>query len=87
VAKAKNAATLSAHVPNRIIAEVERRAAALSMPKSSYAAKVWLAWEQQGFPAVTPADAAMQDLAALQRAKAAEPPAAAYGERAKKLAS
>ena len=79
--------TLSAHLPAPIIAEVKRRAAALSMKHGSYAALVWQWWADQGFPAVTPADQAMQDLAALKQSMAAEPPAAPYGKGAKKLAS
>jgi hypothetical protein len=67
---------LGAQVRNEIVAEVTNRAAALSLTKSRYAAMVFEWWEAQGFPAVSPADQAMQDLAIMQRQMVAEPPAA-----------
>lgn len=73
VGKSSIAATLSVHCRNEIIAEIALRADALSMQgRGSYAAKVLEWWYAQGCPAVTPADQAMQDIRALERAKAAE---------------
>jgi hypothetical protein len=68
---------MSAAVRNEIVAEVTNRAAALSLTRSRYAALVFEWWEAQGFPAVSPADQAMQDIAVLSRQMVAEPPAPA----------
>lgn len=63
---------VNVQVPNSIIAEFDRRADALSIRRGSYAVLVFEWWEAQGFPAVTKADQAMQDIRALERFKAAE---------------
>ena len=70
--KSNISGVLSAQTRNEIIAEVERRADSLSIAKGRYAALIFEWWETQGFPAVTKADQAMQDIRALERFKAAE---------------
>lgn len=54
-------------IRNEIVAELETRAANLSLRgRGTYAALVFEWWASQGFPAVTPSDQAMQDLKALR---------------------
>lgn len=63
---------------NEIIAELRARGDALSIAQGRFTALVLEWWFAQGCPAVTKADQAMQDIRALERAKAAEGPQAAY---------
>jgi len=56
-------------VRNEIIAEIEQRAAALSIAKGRFAALVFEWWAAQNYPAVTKADQAMQDLKFLSAAE------------------
>jgi hypothetical protein len=76
VGKSSISQVLAAQVRNEIVAEVVARAEALSIPKGRYAAMVLEWWEAKGFPAISPADQAMQDLKVISRQMVAEPPAA-----------
>lgn len=69
VGKSSKAATLGVTVRNEVLKEIAARGSALNMKKGTYAALLFEWWAQQGFPAVTPADQAMQDLKALQAAE------------------
>jgi hypothetical protein len=60
--KAKDAATLSAHVANSHHAIIAARAEALGMSKSKFVGYIIEAWVNAGCPAVTVADAALQTL-------------------------
>lgn len=70
VGRAHDAGTIGVHVSHELRDILDERGGALSMTRSRYGALVFEWWKQQGCPAVTPADQAMQDLKALKAAEA-----------------
>lgn len=52
MAQAKNASTLSVHLENWVIAELQRRAELLGWSKSQYAAHILTEWYKAGAPPV-----------------------------------
>jgi hypothetical protein len=72
VGKSTISGPVSAQVPNDIIAELDRRADSLSIKRGTFTVLVFEWWKAQGYPPVTRADQAMQDIRALERFKAAE---------------
>lgn len=57
MAKAKNAKTVSAHVPNEVAEEIERRANALDgLRKSTYAAMILIKWFEDGAKPISELD-------------------------------
>ena len=55
--------TVGVWLDAEITAEIDRRAEAISQTRSGYAALILKWWQEQGFPPVTKADAALQALA------------------------
>lgn len=69
--------TVAVHMGDDLRDFIDLRARAISMTRSKYAASILAWWRENGAPAVTPADEAMQRFKSL---KVAEEPAK-YGKK------
>lgn len=63
----KGKTLLSVSAPAELIAEIDRRAAALRLSRASYTLAVMEKWQAEGCPPVTKADEAMQHLLELEK--------------------
>lgn len=71
MAKAKNSSTVSAHIPNEMLAELDARAARLGWSRSKYVARILEQWYERGCPSIHDLDhlANRIELAAAEESK------------------